>query len=178
MNSSQQFEEIVGQHYESLFRFALSLTRAEHDARDATQQTFYVWATKGHQLRDISKVKTWLFTTLRRAFLVARRTEGRYTHHELENVEEELPVIAPCRIDEVDAPQLLAALTQVDDVYQGAVILFYFENRSYREIASRLHVPVGTVKSRVARGVGQLRKILLSKNTNVPRQPPHRCEDW
>jgi DNA-directed RNA polymerase specialized sigma subunit, sigma24 homolog len=53
MNSADPFETIVGEHYEPLFRFALSLTRMESDARDLTQQTFYVWATKGHQLRDI-----------------------------------------------------------------------------------------------------------------------------
>src|SRR5207342_1124080 len=72
MNSTDQFEMIVGEHYEPLFRFALSLTRSESDARDLTQQTFYVWATKGHQLREISKVKAWLFTTLHRVFLNAR----------------------------------------------------------------------------------------------------------
>ena len=54
MNSTEQFETIVSEHYEPLFRFAMSLTHAESDARDLTQQTFYVWAAKGHQLRDIT----------------------------------------------------------------------------------------------------------------------------
>jgi DNA-directed RNA polymerase specialized sigma24 family protein len=66
------FERIVTQHYEPLYRFAFSLTRAEPDAMDLTQQTFCIWAAKGHQLRDSSKVKTWLFTTLRREFLNMR----------------------------------------------------------------------------------------------------------
>ena len=61
MNSADQFEAIVGEHYEPLFRFAMSLTRSKPEAWDLTQQTFYIWATKGHQLRDLSKVKTWLF---------------------------------------------------------------------------------------------------------------------
>src|SRR3989442_3704667 len=60
---SDDFEQIVCQHYEPLYRFALSLTHAEADACDLTQQTFYIWATKGHQLRDRSKIKSWLFTT-------------------------------------------------------------------------------------------------------------------
>ena len=75
MNVADQFETIVSDHYEPLYKFALSLTRAESDARDLTQHTFYIWATKGHQLRDASKVKTWLFTTLHRAFLEARRRQ-------------------------------------------------------------------------------------------------------
>jgi DNA-directed RNA polymerase specialized sigma24 family protein len=66
---ADHFEQIVALHYEPLFRFALSLTRTEADARDLTQHAFYVWAGKGYQLRDRSKVKAWLFTTLHRAFL-------------------------------------------------------------------------------------------------------------
>src|SRR2546430_2180512 len=62
MNAADPFEAIVNEHYEPLYRFAMSLTRAESDAGDLTQHTFYIWATKGHQLRDRTKVKTWLFT--------------------------------------------------------------------------------------------------------------------
>src|SRR4051794_7033509 len=86
MNSADQFEAIVSQFYEPLFRFAMSLTRAEPDAQDLTQQTFYVWAKKGYQLRDLSKVKTWLFTTLHRAFLVTRRRQIKFPHHNVEEV--------------------------------------------------------------------------------------------
>src|SRR5437867_10409747 len=95
MSSDEQFEAIVCEHYEGLFRFAISLTREESDARDLTQQTFYVWAKKGHQLRDISKVKTWLFTTLHRAFLETRRRRSRFPHYDLEAVSEQLPTFLP-----------------------------------------------------------------------------------
>lgn len=161
MNPDEQFEAIVGEHYAPLFTFALSLTRAESDAHDLAQETFYVWAIKGHQLRDISKVKTWLFTTLRRAFLLGRRRQARFTHHELELVSEELPAFAPAGADRVDCSRVLAALARVDEVYRAAVTLFYLEDCSYKEIAAVLGVPVGTVKSRIARGVAQLRQILM-----------------
>jgi len=87
-----------GRYYRSLYQFAFSLTRAEADACDLTQQTFYIWATKGHQLRDVSKVKTWLFTTLHREFLETRRRQTRFPHYELSQVTGELPVIAPARV--------------------------------------------------------------------------------
>ena len=48
MAPGPDFEGIVTRYYESLYQFAYSLTRAEADACDLTQQTFYVWATKGH----------------------------------------------------------------------------------------------------------------------------------
>src|ERR1700744_2998256 len=57
------FDSVVSLYYEPLYKFAFSLTRAEADACDLTQQTFYIWATKGSQLRDETKAKTWLFTT-------------------------------------------------------------------------------------------------------------------
>ena len=158
---SEHFEQIVARHYEPLYKFALSLTRAEADARDLTQQTFYVWAAKGHQLRDLSKAKAWLFTTLHRTFLASRRRHARFPEHGLEEVAiEDLPAYSPNVANVVDSPQVLSALANVDEIYQAAVALFYLEDCSYREIAEILEVPVGTVKSRIARGIEQLRRLL------------------
>ena len=92
MNSERHFESIVSEHYEALYRFAMSLTRSESDACDLTQHTFYIWATKGHQLRDISKAKTWLYTTLHRAFLQGRRTHVRYPRVEWDEIAEQLVI--------------------------------------------------------------------------------------
>ena len=163
MNGNDQFEAVVSEHYERLFRFAMSLTRAEADAQDLTQQTFYVWAMKGHQLRDSSKVKTWLYTTLHRTFLNSRRRQARFPQQELEEAPEELPSISPNIVDQLDSAQVLTALAKVDEVYQAAVALFYLEDLSYKEIAAVLEVEIGTVKSRIARGLGQLRTIFLSE---------------
>jgi RNA polymerase sigma factor (sigma-70 family) len=161
MNSAEQFEAIVKDYYEPLYRFAMSLTRTEPDARDLTQHTFYVWATKGHQLRNIAKAKTWLFTTLHRAFLQTRRRDIRYPVQEWEEVWEQLPASAPSVSEPGDAGQVLCALAKVDEVYQAAVALFYLEDCSYTDIAAILEVPIGTVKSRIARGIAQLRGFLL-----------------
>src|SRR5215813_14393064 len=99
---SDDFAQIVARHYESLYKFALSLTRAEADACDLTQQTFYVWAAKGHQLRDPSKAKSWLFTTLHRAFLGARHRSTRFPHHDLDEVPmDELPASSSNAADSV-----------------------------------------------------------------------------
>jgi RNA polymerase sigma-70 factor (ECF subfamily) len=116
MNSADQFEAIVCKHYESLFRFAMSLTRAESDAWDLTQQTFHVWATKGHQLSDISKVKAWLFTTLHREFLKARRRQTRFSHCHLEEAADELPFFPTNAADQADGCEVLRALAKLDEV--------------------------------------------------------------
>ena len=173
MNSADHFEAIVNEHYEALYRFALSLTRSEADALDLTQHTFHVWAMKGHQLRDLSKVKTWLYTTLHRAFLQGRRRQTRFPHQDLDEVIEQLPAASRMLSDQVDSLQVLPALAKVDEVYQAAVALFHLEDYAYKDIAVILEVPVGTVKSRIARGIAQLREILLP-DTRIP--PPGHGE--
>src|ERR1044071_8812454 len=119
------FEGVVARYYEPLYRFAFGLTREEADACDLTQQTFYVWATKGHQLRDATKVKTWLFTTLHRQFLEAKRRQTRFPQQELGAAEFDLPVITPQTASQLDSAQVLRALSQVDEIYQAPVTLFY-----------------------------------------------------
>src|ERR1044072_3435743 len=164
MGLETDFESVVALYSQPLYQFAFSLTRTEADACDLTQQTFYVWATKGHQLRDVSKVKTWLFTTLHRTFLESRRRQTRFPHYELSEVSPELPVLAPEFVSKLDAGQVMDALSKVDEVYQGPVALFYLEDCSYKEIAEILDVPIGTVKSRMARGLAQMHGF-LSRDT-------------
>ena len=165
---SDDFEKIVSQHYETLYRFALSLTRAEADACDLTQQTFYTWATKGHQLRDRTKVKSWLFTTLHREFLSIRKRAVRFPHIELSDTTEDLPTISPEMVNTLDAARLIEFLGQVQEPYQAALSLFYLEDYSYKEIADILEIPLGTVRSRISRGVTQLRlSILVGKGHDI-----------
>src|SRR5713226_2815277 len=115
------FEGLVEQYYRPLYQFAFSLAQSESDACDLTQQTFYIWATKGHQLRDASKVKSWLFTTLHREFLETRRRETRFPHYELSQVDSQLPSISPALVNQLDAAQVVQALAEVEQVYQAPV---------------------------------------------------------
>jgi RNA polymerase sigma-70 factor (ECF subfamily) len=165
------FAQLVAQYYEPLYRFAFSLTRAESDAADLTQQTFYIWATKGHQLRDASKVKSWLFTTLHRGFLESRRTQTRFSHSELTEMDSDLPVVLPEAARRLDAMQAVEALSQVDELYRAPVALFYLEDCPYQGIAEILGVPIGTVKSRISRGVGQLKRLILRDGEMGQRHP-------
>lgn len=154
------FEQLVSRYYENLFRFALSLARNEDRACDLTQQTFYLWAAKGHQLRDKTKVKSWLFTTLHREFLGGRRRENRFPHHSTEVVEHELPVAASTVVADSDGRAAMEALMEVDEIYREPLTLFYLDEMSYAEIAETLDIPIGTVMSRLSRGKTQLRRLL------------------
>lgn len=156
------FERLVSTHYEGLFRFALSLARRSEAAADLTQETFYRYATKGSQLRDVSKAKSWLYTTLYRQFLMGRRRETRFPHTELTEAQCELPVLEPKVVDRVDAALVMESLNTLDETYRAPLSLFYLGDHSYKEIADILDVPIGTVMSRLSRGKAVLRNQLTT----------------
>jgi len=156
------FQQLVDRQYAPLYRFALSLSKSEADAADLTQQTFFLWASKGGQLRDRSKAKSWLFTTLYREFLSRRRHEVRFPNVELDDAREDETSILP-NVNAFDGVSILQALQEVDEPFRAPLTLFYLEQFSYREIADLLDVPIGTVMSRLSRGKAQLRRRLLSQ---------------
>jgi RNA polymerase sigma-70 factor (ECF subfamily) len=158
------FPQLVETYYASLYRFALSLTRSSTDASDLTQQTFFIWATKGESLRDAAKAKSWLFTTLYREFLRTRRRDARVSAIEdLPPGEKDPPDAEPGAIDRLDAQLVMEALQEVELVFREPLTLFYLQDLSYLEIAGILAVPIGTVMSRLSRGKARLRALLAEK---------------
>jgi RNA polymerase sigma-70 factor (ECF subfamily) len=159
--SDPGFTQLVDAHYAAMYRFALSLARNTADAGDLVQQTFFIWATKGHGLRETSKAKSWLFTTLYREFLRGRRRDQRATSIEdLPPAQQEIAAEEVDRVARLDAATVMVALQSVEEVFRAPLTLFYLEDLSYQEIAETLEVPIGTVMSRLSRGKTQLRSVL------------------
>lgn len=153
------FEELVEVFYVPLYRFALSLSRDEFEAADLTQQTFLLWASKGHQLREQSKVKTWLFTSLYREFLRGERKRLPIVEFDSESQEQDVQS-QPMGPNNLDGDAVVRALLDLDEIYRAPLSLFYLQEHSYKEIAEVLDIPVGTVMSRISRGKAQLRNQL------------------
>ena len=157
------FQEIVDQYYEALYRFALGLSRREEDAADLTQQTFFIWANKGHQLRDKSKVKSWLFTTLHREFLRQIRRGKRMQPLENEDYHEETSSVEHGGEKKMDHALIIDVIQELDDAYKVPLMMFYTKEFSYKEIAAALKIPIGTVMTRLSRGRAQVRKAVERK---------------
>ena len=154
------FEKLVEEYYMPLYRFALSLSRQESDAADLTQQTFFLWASKGHQLRDGSKVKTWLFTSLYREFLGRKRQQDRFVDVESNPEAVSAQAVPASVVNQLDGDIVQRALLALEEIYRAPLTLFYLQQHSYKEIAETLEIPIGTVMSRISRGKEQLRKAL------------------
>lgn len=157
------FEEVVSAYYQPLYRFALGLSRSEPDAADLTQRAFERYGEHGASLRDQSKAKTWLFTTLYRDFLQQKRHSTRFPAAALDQTSEAVLVEMPRAAETTDAHAAVNALNQMEEPFRSALILFYLQEHSYREIAEILGVPAGTVMSRLARGKEMLRARLADE---------------
>jgi RNA polymerase sigma-70 factor, ECF subfamily len=164
------YEQAVNSQYEGLYRFAYSLAGNGDDACELTQETFARLLAKGGQLRNPSKVKAWLFTTLYRMYLGWKRRETRHPHYEIASVEHELPPIKPDMVDKLENEAVSSALLEIDERYRVPLALFYFENYSYAEIAKFLDIPIGTLVSRISRGKELMRKSLAAKSIGVERK--------
>ena len=120
-----EFEDLVDAHYQALYRFAMSLVRDPDIACDLVQETFCIWAAKGHQLKDRSKAKTWLFTTLHREFLAHRRKSSRYSSSPLGETAAANAATEDDDADrQMDAQRAIELLGELDETYRAPIALF------------------------------------------------------
>jgi RNA polymerase sigma factor (sigma-70 family) len=150
--------ELVERHYAELFRYAYRLSGQTADAEDLTQQAFLTAQKKLDQVRDLSHARSWLFTITRNAYLKSVRSLPSAPPVSLDVVGE--PEDATAGDISVDSEQLQGVLNELPEEYRTPLILFYFEEFSYKDIADQLEVPMGTVMSRLSRAKAFLRRRL------------------
>ena len=153
-------DRLVKDHYQTLYRFAFRLCGRSGEAEDLTQETFCQAQLKLHQLRDAAAARGWLFSILRNAYLHRLRSVKGIRLVSLDEIGE-VPERTDFDLPEVDAVQLQQALDQLPEAFRTPLVLYFFEDFSYREIAEQMEVPVGTVMSRLARAKEHLRNRLL-----------------
>jgi RNA polymerase sigma-70 factor (ECF subfamily) len=150
-----EIEDLIERHHALLYRYAYRLSGSRTDTEDLTQQTYLIAHQSLHQLRDPSKAKSWLCTILRHAYL--RTVRHRISTQTFSSV---LEPEQPNRQQNDDEEAVQTALRQLPEEYRSAVILFYFQELSYKEISEALEAPIGTVMSRLSRAKQQLRRLL------------------
>ena len=102
---------------------------------------------------------------MHRAFLQAKRKETRFPQCELDEIDPELAWISVQEASHSDAVSVLGAMAKIDETFRAPLALFYLEDCPHKEIARILNIPLGTVKSRLARGIAKLQKILVPMTT-------------
>jgi RNA polymerase sigma factor (sigma-70 family) len=144
------------------FRLAFRILRDRALAEDAVQEAFLaVWRSADAYKRERAKPSTWILTVVhRRAVDIVRREQSR-RGEPLEVAPE--PSAGPADEDAVLRDRraaVQAALTELPGEQRQALELAYYGGLTQSELAERLGVPLGTVKSRMFAGLGRLRELL------------------
>jgi RNA polymerase sigma-70 factor (ECF subfamily) len=165
--SRASMERLVDAFAVPLYRYAYRLTGSAADAEDLTQDTFCKAQRSLKQLRDPDRARAWLFSILRNAYLHRVRSDKQQRLVPLDSVGELATDGSPEPLAEVEPDRLQEALNDLPEIFRTPLILFYFEEFSYRDIAEQMGLPLGTVMSRLARA-----KAMLRCRLSRPASPP------
>ena len=161
---------LVHEHHAAVYRYACRLCGSQSEAEDVTQQTFLIAQQRLAQLREVERARGWLLAVARSCFLKTLRHRtpkpAQDVHVNIEEVVDRSPAAA-----QVDGEALHMALAQLPDEFRLVLLMYYFEELPYQEIAEQLDLPIGTVMSRLSRAKGHLRKK-LSPPVAESRRPP------
>ena len=174
--SQRNVEQLVTEHYAPLYRYAYRLSGCAADAEDLTQETFCTAQMKMSQLRDPARAKSWLFSILRNAYL-RRRRDDKHQHFVPVEFLNDVAETPPDPLPPVEPEQLQQALNELPEVFRTPIILYYFEDFSYRDIAEQMELPIGTVMSRLARAKAHLRCQLCLPDPELAADASRRAND-
>lgn len=155
-------QELHDRHAGELRRFALRLTRDSAQAEDIVQEVMLrAWKDPGLGQRDPAAARAWLFTTTRN--LVIDRWRSAAARHEVhaDFVPESVQADASGRV--LDRWLISEALNELSAEHRAVIGAAYYEGRSVADIAARLRIPEGTVKSRLHYGLRMLKIVLQEK---------------
>ncbi len=158
--------ELVDRHYAEVYRYAHRLCGSASEADDLVQEAFLTAQCKGEQIRDAAGARAWLYTVVRNVYLKQLRSPGRRRGHALEQTPEPVAACDPLELNlDFDAEALQNALLELSEEYRTPLLLYYFGDLSYREIADQMQVPIGTVMSRLSRAKSWLRDRLSTNQS-------------
>lgn len=177
------FAELVRLYEKKVYNLALRICGNPEDAADAAQEAF-LSAWKGlPNFRGDAGFSTWLYRlTSNAAIDCLRRSRHQRGEASLDNEELRLDAVddAPSPQEQAEDAELrqavMAGLDQLSEDHRQVLTLRELQELSYEEIASVLDVDLGTVKSRISRARGSLRKILL-KNGNLSGYLPSKATE-
>ncbi len=169
--ADEQITALYVRHHRSLHRYVTSMTYGDrHLAEDIVQETFLrAWRTPELVTDAGGSCRSWLTTVARNVVIDRLRRKGR---RPAETSEDALPLIADptCEADQVVISLTVRrALKELSPIQRHILVELYFRQRSLAEVAERLCIPTGTVKSRAHYAVRALRRVIEEPSGVVGR---------
>ncbi|WP_173362637.1 RNA polymerase sigma factor [Christiangramia forsetii] len=172
-NGSQSaFNYLLDRYWNDVYGFQLKKTRNEYESEDITIQTFSKAFNKIDTFDENYSFTTWLIAISKNIHIDQVRKKNasirsKTSVHDEEKVYEivdETPGIEDKLIKEQNLKQLLADIKQLKPHYQEVINLRFFQEKSYKEIASILNEPMNNVKVKLLRAKKLLAEIIESRN--------------
>jgi RNA polymerase sigma-70 factor (ECF subfamily) len=173
LSKRSRFESSVSPHLDAAYNLARWLTGNEHDAQDVVQEAMLRAFSFFDGFRGVN-TRAWVLKIVRNTcftWLEANRPSELvavgldeledFVALPLHSVHSDDPEILALR--RTTAAQLDDALSAISQHYREVVVLREIEGLSYKEIASVIDAPIGTVMSRLARARIELRRILRAR---------------
>jgi RNA polymerase sigma factor (sigma-70 family) len=161
------FETLLGRHSRLVWDVCRGILGHEQDAEDAFQATFLVLAHRAKSVRKQESVASWLYGVALRVAHRAKSEAGRRRAREKEAADMSQEHGAPDLAGQEAQSILREELQRVPARYREPLVLCHLEGNSCEEVASRLACPLGTVKSRLARGRELLRVRLTRRGVTL-----------
>jgi RNA polymerase sigma-70 factor (ECF subfamily) len=161
-NQRQQFEDLFLPFLNAAYNLARWIVHDEQDTQDVVQEA-YLRAFKGfHGFRG-GKERAWLLTIVRNTAytcLSKRGADEKLVPYEEEKHADIIALDRPATdmASEQRKEELRSALQRLPAEFREIIVLYEFEGLSYKELASALGVPIGTVMSRLSRARRRLQK--------------------
>lgn len=168
--ASPDIRQLVSDHHAAVYRYAFRLTGSASDAEDVAQQVFLLAHQRIGQLREPERAGAWLLTIVRNVFLKERSRPASSVEPLL--AEPIAPSVEDFP-DWVDPEQLQQCLDRLPSDARAVLVMYFFEDCSYKEIATTLGVPIGTVMSRLARAKTRLREELTTWGRGAAQLSAH-----
>jgi type II secretion system protein G len=165
--SRPALDQIVRRHIALVYSSALRQVRDPDLSQDITQAVFLVLAQKARTIRSGEALSGWLLAVTRRACVDAMRKRATQRRHELAAARNESTVAEADRWAEIE-PLLDSAMDRLPAVDRDAIVLRYFNDRSFADVGSELGVSEDTARRRVSRAIEKLRTIFAKDRVALP----------
>ena len=163
--------ELIRIHHHAVYGYLRRLCSDAAFAEDLTQETYArAWSAVGG-LRRVQSLRAWLLTIARNQFLQHVRKGGvqETSIDAASDPVDPAPSALAAAVDAQRATRLHDAVDRLEPGLRETLALHYFQGLSLREVAAVLGTPTGTVKSRLNRALGTLRRMLESQEANHGR---------
>ncbi|WP_418792229.1 RNA polymerase sigma factor [Phosphitispora sp. TUW77] len=174
---SGSFEKLVSRCQNKIFAFVYRMVGSREDAGDLTQEVFFQVFRSLKSFRRDAKLDTWLYRIAANKTLdfLRKNKKARFVNFDLDNYQDEasltcLPENNPEQmfLQEEKMRTLRRMIAGLPDRYRLVLVLFHYQELSYKQIAETLEIPVKTVATRLYRAKFILKETLRGDTDEMP----------